>query len=214
MPPPPPEPSSFALIATLGLAGLFSGIALVGVYTLTLPAIERNRRARLEGAIFNVLKGAASFKTLAERDGRLVPLSEAEAKQASGPVIYAGYDNQGTLVGFAVPGAEPGYQDAIHGILGYDPVQKAVVGFQVLESRETPGLGDKIMKDEAFQRNFERLAVEPVIEAVATGKKTKANQVETITGATISSKTVARILQKSLERWRGMIDAFVAEEKG
>jgi len=214
MPPPPPEPSSFSLIATLGLAGLFSGIALVGVYTLTLPTIERNRRARLEGAIFTVLKGAETFKTLAEREGKLVPLSEAEAKQESGPVIYAGYDAHGGLVGFAVPGAEPGYQDAVEGILGYDPVKKAVVGFQVLESRETPGLGDKIMKDEAFQRNFERLEVEPPIQAVTAGKKTEANQVETITGATISSKTVVRILRKSIERWRRLMDAYVAGKKG
>jgi electron transport complex protein RnfG len=214
MPAPPPEPGSFSLIATLGLAGLFSGIALVGVYTLTLPAIERNRRARLEGAIFTVLEGAASFKTLAEKDGGLVPLNEAEAKQTSGPVVYAGYDAQGALVGFAVPGAEPGYADVIHGILGYDPVQKVVVGFQVLESRETPGLGDKIMKNEAFQRNFEHLAVDPPLEPVTAGKKTRPNQVETITGATISSKTVVRMLRKSLERWRGLIDGYVAGKKG
>jgi len=212
MPPLPPEPSTFSPIFTLGLAGFCSGIAIVGVYALTLPAIERNRREALEKAILTVLPVSRTFRTLAAREGNLAPLTDDEAKRArAGACIYAAYDGDGKLVGFALPGAEPGYQDAIHGILGFAPDRKLVIGFQVLESRETPGLGDKIMKDEAFKKNFEALAVDPRIEAVRPGKKTRPNQVETITGATISSKTVARLLQKSLDRWRKPIAAYLAE---
>ncbi len=36
----PEEPSSFRLVATLGLAGLLSGLIIVSVYEATLPAIE------------------------------------------------------------------------------------------------------------------------------------------------------------------------------
>jgi H+/Na+-translocating ferredoxin:NAD+ oxidoreductase subunit G len=208
--PVPPEPSSFRLIATLGLAGFISGVALVGVYMLTLPTIERNRREALERAILQVLPGAVTYKTLASRDGRLVFLGDKKSGQDEGALIYAGYDAQDGLVGFAIPGSEPGYQDQIHGILGYDPRRKAVVGFHVLESRETPGLGDKIMKDATFRANFKHLAVVPSIEAVPSGKKTRPNQVETITGATISSKTVVRLLQKSLATWRARIATFLA----
>ena len=44
-----------------------------------------------------------------------------------------------------------GYQDVIRILLyGYSPEHQAIVGMRVLESRETPGLGDKIEKDPAF----------------------------------------------------------------
>jgi electron transport complex protein RnfG len=213
-PPLAPEPSSFSLIATLGLAGFCSGLAIVGVYMITLPMIERNRRERLESAILTVLPGSRSFKTFAERAGRLVPLSDAEAKQAGGDRIYAGYDEAGKLVGFALPGDEPGYQDTVYGILGFDPARKWIVGFQVLESRETPGLGDKIMSEAWLDRNFRALAVDPEIEAVAAGKKTEPNQVETITGATVSSKTVVRMLRETIARWRAQIEAYDADRRG
>jgi electron transport complex protein RnfG len=32
-------------------------------------------------------------------------------------------------------------------LFGYDPEQQKIVGFYVLESKETPGIGDKIEKD-------------------------------------------------------------------
>ena len=213
LPAPPPEPSSFALIATLGLAGLLSGVVLVSVYTITLPAIERNRREALERAILTVLPQAKTFKTLANRSGKLVRLTDAEAGENRTPCVYVGYDEAGKVAGFAIPGAEPGYQDLIHGIFGFEPGEKIIVGFQVLESRETPGLGDKIIKDAVWlQANFTALAVDPEIEAVAPGSKTAPNQVETITGATISSSTVVRLLRKTLTHWRPLIEAWMAEQ--
>jgi electron transport complex protein RnfG len=76
----------------------------------------------------------------------------------------------------------------------------------VLESKETPGLGDKIMKDADFIANFEALdtklgddgesMVHP-IELAKHGEKTDPWQVEAITGATISSRAVANILRAS-----------------
>ena len=81
-----------------------------------------------------------------------------------------------------------------------------MVGFKVLESRETPGLGDKIEKDENFLANFEALDVKLAedgasmanpVEMAKRGEKTDAWQVEAITGATISSRAIANILRAS-----------------
>ena len=113
------------------------------------------------------------------------------------------------MTGFAIPGAEPGFQDIIGAIYGYSAPAKTIVGFQVLESKETPGLGDKIFKDMDFVANFNALAVEPEIEAVKKGEKTSENQVETITGATISSKAIVRLLNKSVEKWQQPIEEYM-----
>ena len=209
-PAPEAEPSSARLIATLGLAGFFSGLILVGVYLFTLPMIQAHRAQALERAIYLVLPGSTTYQALALKDGQLAPAEEVPAaKSGEEPRrIFAGYDDSGKLLGFAIPAEEPGFQDIIGGILGYDPIQKIIIGFEVLDSKETPGLGDKIMKDAAFQNNFKALAVDPQIVAVKKGEKRSPNEVEAITGATISSKAVVRLLQKAIEEWRPAIDAY------
>ena len=80
----------------------------------------------------------------------------------------------------------------------------------VLESRETPGLGDKIYKDAKFVAEFRTLVVEPVIELIK-GHGDKANQVDAITGATISSRAVVKILNQTNTVWRPRIAALAAQ---
>ena len=216
-----PETGSFRLIATLGLAGFFSGLVLVSAFLYTRPIIEANRARALQEAIFKVLPGCTGFQTLELHNGQLVVPEEgaAEAQKSGEEVrqVYAGYSEDGQLIGFAISAEEPGYQDLIVGIYGYDPGKKEIIGFEVLESKETPGLGDKIMKDPAFHANFSALSVEPAISVVKKGEKNKNNQIEAITGATISSKAVGRLLDKSMAEWRPVIDEhwkeFTKEEE-
>lgn len=212
------HPSSFLLILTLGVAGFFSGLVLVGVYLITLPIIEANKAKALKEAVFHVVPQCQSFQTLELQNGKLIMLKpDNPGKQGSRSQnterIFVCYDNSKTLVGFALPESEPGFQDLIQGILGYDASKKIIIGFEVLESKETPGLGDKIIKDQHFRANFTALSVEPEIISVKPGSKKEANQVETITGATISSKAVVRLLQKSINRWRPAIEVWLQEEK-
>jgi hypothetical protein len=72
---------------------------------------------------------------------------------------------------------------------------------EVLESRETPGLGDRIYKDEKFVAEFHDLMVEPAIRLIK-GHGTEANEVDAITGATISSAAIVRILNTANQVWR------------
>jgi electron transport complex protein RnfG len=71
---------------------------------------------------------------------------------------------------------------------------------EVLESKETPGLGDKIIKDLEFVGSFRDLAVDPELVAVKKGR-THENEVDAISGATISSNAVVRIINESNARW-------------
>ncbi|MGB5833490.1 MAG: FMN-binding protein [Thiohalocapsa sp.] len=192
------EPSSTRLVATLGLAGLLSGLIIVTVYEATLPAIEAYKARVLREAVFEVLPGIDRMQQVVFEDGQLVP-SEVEDK--TDDAIFAGYDADGALVGYAIPAAGPGFQDIIRVLYGYLPSKREVSGMEVLESRETPGLGDKIYKDLAFVANFDALSVDPEIVAVKKGTKTQSNQVDAITGATISSKAVVRIINEANQRW-------------
>ena len=209
LPPTEKEPGPLRLIATLGVTGFFSGLFLVGVYLYTLPLIESNQQQALEKAVYLVLPGSVRFEALVLDAGKLVA-APSSSKASKG--IYAGYAEDGRRVGFAIPAQEPGYQDVIVGLIGYDPVRQLVIGFEVLESKETPGLGDKIIKDQRFRESFLALATVPPPVAVKPGEKRAPNEVEAITGATISSKAVLRMVAKALEEWSPPIADYQTDE--
>ncbi len=208
------EPGSFRLIATLALAGLISGLALAGVYLWARPLIEANEAAALRRAILELLPGTTEIVALTPRGERLVSFDETDPESKDLPRIYLGRNAEGKALGFAIPAEGPGFMDTIGVIYGYEPEKKVIVGMIVLESRETPGLGDRIAFDPHFLENFRALAVEPEIVSVKKGEKKNPNEVDSITGATISSKAVVSILNKGTARWRDLLDGEIeiAEE--
>jgi electron transport complex protein RnfG len=80
----------------------------------------------------------------------------------------------------------------------------------VLESKETPGLGDKIEKDTSFTGQF-RAAATPLRGVKADRATGDPHEVDLITGATISSRTVVRIVNNALARLEPVLAAHVAE---
>ena len=201
---PPAAPSSLRLVMTLAIAGLVSGVAIIGIYETTLPTITANKARELREAVFKVLPGVTRMQALVYRDGRIMAVPEPQKDE---PVVYGGYDEQGEFVGYAMPGAGPGFQDTIALLYGYLPRDKKVVGMEILESRETPGLGDKIYKDADFVAEFSALSVEPEIVAVKKGTATLDNHVDAITGATISAKAVVRIINETHVAWAEQLPA-------
>lgn len=216
-----PEPGSFRLIATMGVAGLAAGLLLVGIYLLTKPLIEANQWEALQRAILGdeedaahegVLAGAESIDIWVLRDGKLAPYDGPAGQLPSEEAIYSGRDAAGGLIGFAVPAEGPGFQDTVGLIYGFDPVRQVIVGMAVLESRETPGLGDKIIFDENFHAGFEALAIEPPIVTVRDGRDAP-NEVDVISGATISSDAVVKIINGSTTRWVPLLNELVTDDR-
>lgn len=197
---------SSRLVFTLGMAGFISGLVLVSAYLYTLPMIEANKARALERAIYQVLPGCNAFKAMGLNAAGTLEVQEMHGSDA----IFAGYDAKGQVIGFAIPAQVIGFQDVVAGIIGYDPVRKTIIGFEVLESKETPGLGDKISKDAAFRNNFTELECASGVVIVSKGKKSKPNEVEAISGATISSKAVVKLLNQGLEQWQTPIDVFLS----
>jgi electron transport complex protein RnfG len=195
-----PDAGPLRMIGTLGSAGFCSGLALVGIFLATAPMIERNRAEALQKAIFKVLPGAETKEAFVVREGSLVLFESPDGSLPKEEAVYAGYDANGNRLGFAIPAEGPGFQDTIKLIYGYDPARRRVVGMEILESKETPGLGDKIFKDLDFVGNFANLAIDPEIVVTKKGR-TRDNEVDAISGATISSNAVARIINQSNSEW-------------
>ena len=209
------EATSFRLIAIIAMSGRVSGLILVGVYLVTQPIILKNQAEFLTRAIFRVLPGTASVTTYVLSGEQLEQYESEDGSMPTENAVFAGYTDDGTLVGNAVPADGAGFMDTIKLIYGFDLGRRAVIGMQVLDSRETPGLGDKIIFDEEFHQNFVELKVEPEIVGVKTAEKPRpSNEVDTITGATISSEAVITILNRSTTRWLPVLDKLTASSEG
>lgn len=202
-----PDVPAWRLFATLGTAGGLAGFLLVFVYQLTLPVIERNKAERLAAAIQEVLKAPDHYDTLYVADGGLTRDLPAGTDPRRVEQIYLGYHENGERIGFAIAAQEPGFQDQVRLIFGFDNETGTLLGMKVLESKETPGLGDKIEKDQAFVSQFDG------VEGPITGVKAREgtgdpHEVDMITGATISSRAVIRIINNALARLGPMLDGY------
>ena len=196
---------AWRLLTTLTLGGAFAGALVAYVYQKTLPAIERYADARIEGAVREVLAAPARLDTLYLIGDTLsrTPPPGVELREATR--AFVGYNDRGARTGVAVEAAAPGFADEVRLMVGFDPATSTLTGYAVLGQKETPGLGDKIEKDTVFGGQF-RGKVAPV-----TGTKrsiTGTSMVQTVTGATISSRAVIQIINRAVALWKPRLAAF------
>lgn len=208
--PPPPvqiEASSAKLVGTLAAAGALAGLAIVLVFQWANPRIEEYRAMVLAQAVTEVLAGADRYETAFLDGGELTLAPASDTSDLDR--VYVGFDAYDRPVGIAVQGGEPGFQDVISLIFGYDPGTGDLMGMKVLEHKETPGLGDKIEKDSAFLVAFDGVAT-PVVGVKPGRESGRDEEVVMITGATISSKAVIEIINHRLEELATLMDGFWA----
>lgn len=201
-----PKPTSgFRLVATLGLIALFSGLLVVSVYEYTRPFIDQNQQRALEDAVLEVIPGAETRRSFELTDDGLTPRDEAAE---SGRTVYAAYNADGSLAGVALEASGRGYADVIRILYGYDPECRCIVGMTVLESRETPGLGDKIETEPHFLESLQGLearlndqgtGLAHRIRTVDQGEADDPWEIDGITGATISSEAIGDMIHDSAD---------------
>jgi Na+-translocating ferredoxin:NAD+ oxidoreductase subunit G len=192
---------SFRIIRMLGAISLICGVLIVGMHVNTLEKIQRNQEIILTESISQLLPGLQKQVVYSvEPSGELVIRPDGPKR------FFAGYDGSGKLLGVVIEGSERGYGDLISAMYAYSPEQKAITGFKVVDMKETPGLGDKIDKDPLFRENFKALDTTHPIVTVKSGKKRNAWEVDAISGATVSSRAVGRLLNKSVQEMVPVID--------
>ena len=113
--------------------------------------------------------------------------------------VFAGYDADSVLAGIVIEAQGQGYADVIRLIYAYSFDCACIVGLKVLESRETPGLGDKMDKKKSdFPDQF--IGKSP---AEFTLKVTKdGGDVDAITAATISSRAFCDAVERAYTTYK------------
>ena len=179
------------MMLVLTLITILSGAALSTWDGYTKPKIERHKLETLKAAIAEVLP----------------PYDDYREINAGGVILYiaktSGSDNP---VGIAFEAVGNGFQGKISMMIGVDSTFTRITGLKVLEQVETPGLGTKIVTDPTNKQNpawfaeqFQTLPTDKEIEVVKNQKPSKENEIQAITGATISSKAVVAIINNAMQ---------------
>lgn len=210
------------MITTMVLVSTICGVLIVGAFESTQAPIAENKRITLERAVFKVLPGAASVKEYAATPAGIQQLASGTAMPEGGVKFYAAFDQAGALKGIAAEAAGKGYADTVRVLYGYDAKCQCIIGIGVVSMRETPGIGDKIITDQAFLKNFEALdvrvnaemtALANAVKTVKHGTKTNPWQIDAIAGATVTSKAVGRGINESAQKLMPLLVPHIGEIK-
>ncbi len=142
---------------------------------------------------------------------------EYEEKKAGDLTLYIGKKkDQEAPVGVAVYGQGNGFQGTIGIMIGLNGDLSEINGIKVLQQLETPGLGDKIVKDPSnrdnpfwFREQYKGVSTEGDISVVKNKKPANNKEIQAITGATISSKAVTRIVTEYYKKIRAAVPEYM-----
>ncbi len=160
---------SLRIVGVLVVVGIASGLILAGIYKYAQPKIELHREENKQRAIYSVLGEVNRIKIIRDKEGE----------------IYQGLNKKGEGIGYAFSAKGGGYQGEIILMVGLSADLSKILGIEVVENLETPGLGGKITGED-FKGQFKGL------------RTSRLGKVKAIMGATISSESVLKIVKKRI----------------
>ena len=185
------------------LLGLLYGGALAAVQTSLSGKIEANKKAETYAVIPDLVPGADAGRT------EELMVTGENGKEAR---AYRVFGSDGSPVGWVLPADGSGFADKIELLVGLDAEDSRITGMYVINQKETPGLGDYITSA-SFQDRFRNKPADQPLAVVKTDPSVD-NEVRALTGATISSESVAGIINQALANFRAPLQQLAAAPVG
>ena len=178
--------SVFKIALNLTATCLISGIIIATVYHLTLATAEHKKLEIRNGTMKKLVPHADNFVPV---PGKTAWFEAVEKEK---------------IIAYIVPSESRGYGGTIKLLTAISPDGK-VLNFSILDSKETPGLGDKASK-EPFHDQFIGKSVENM---TITKDQNNKNDVQAISGATITSRAVTFGVKEAVRK----INDFLREAR-
>ena len=164
-------------------AALIFGLLVAMVHGQLKPRIEKNAKDKLERELKKLLTEADTFEDNTGSQGRVL--------------YYTGKDCSGTVVGYAIEVVGGGFADKIKLLVTTGAEIKKLGGIAILKCNETPGFGDKI-KDLEFKDQYVGCPAVKLMVIKNGDRSLVDDEIVAITGATISSEAVTKIVNKAV----------------
>lgn len=171
----------FRIAIVLLITAACSGALLSIANMMAKNKIAQNQKQAIENGIRTI-----------EPEAELITEKETD--------LYEVSNKDGQKLGYVFLTQGQGYQGSIKILCGVDSGLNNILGIEIIESTETPGLGARI-NEAWFKKQFKSLNVARAIEYVKR-KPQVDNEIEAITGATVSSKAVVTILNIAIKELR------------
>lgn len=186
------------MVTILVLVATVSAGVLGFVNVTTRPIIKRNELRKLRESVLESVNVQFESENLEDKFE-----SEFKTEELNGKDFYFRYNDEGNLTEVAFEMSGSGFQGPITAIISLKPDLETVVGLEVLDHQETPGLGARITEEE-FLSQFNGKVVRPEL-LVVTDAGDAENKVDAITGATRTSKAMQGIINDTVRKVRDNI---------
>ena len=167
--------------------GVVFALLLAGTQSSLQAKIKENQERALNEAIAKVVPGTTTTEKL----------------EIDGNDVYKCLNEPGELTGWAVDAGGVGFIDKIQLVVGLPPKCNKILGIEVINDNETPGLGNKIRSSQSqWSNQYVGMDASVEIKVLKSGANKDNNEIDAITGATWSSKYVTDIVNDVMTRIR------------
>lgn len=173
-------------LVLLVITSVASGI-LAYINSITLPLIQENERRVKAEARQEVHPEAARFDSLTIINGE---------------TVFTALDEEDQVIGYTLVAMKYGYSSEVKTMVGLNP-DLSINRIKIISQSETPGLGANCLKTE-FQDAFRGL-IPAQLQVDKDG-----GEIVSITGATITTRTVANSIRDAIANLRQHLDIDTA----
>ncbi len=201
------------MLLALTLIALVASLALALVNRMTKGPIEEVNKKKTEAAVEQVLSvpdpsdNTKMVKIYEKCESDTVTFTDTIKGKPTEFTLtrYIAMDSEGKVVGKAIESySDAGFGGRLKAMVGFD-AEGTVLGYSILESSETPGLGAKA--DQWFQRDGKGNVIGAVLSEKPLAVKKDKGDVDAITGSTITSRAFCGLVNTAYK-------AFLIEKGG
>ncbi len=190
------------MIVFVLVLGAVLTFALVTVDAITAPYIAKNKVKKLQESVLAAAEidySEATRESVFSREveERLFP-DEFQKKDAKEDELKKYYVMSDGKVVFEFHGS--GLQGPVHGAIALDGDLETIKGITIIYQEETPGLGGRIAEAQFLDR-FKNKKLFPEFRIRSPGKAKGVNEIDGISGATLSCMALEQMLNKESKRY-------------
>jgi len=182
----------FKLFIAIVIFSAFSGGVLAAIQNATRDRIEYQQLVFVKGPAINFIMEGCTNDPLQDR-------FKIKDQDKERDFFVGEFDGKKNVVAFETYGK--GFSGDIGVITAVDVDTDKIVGVAVTTHSETPGVGSKAKTDPGFGGQFKGQPITDVFKVKADG-----GQIDSVSGATISSRGVAAAVVQSGEIYKRLKD--------
>ncbi len=181
-------PTFIMIVFTSVMTGIIAGLD-----AFTAPQIQKNEAIKIQNTVLYVLH--LHPETLSEKEKSAIFDQRIKPITLNGSHAYL-YHEGNQILGVVFPMSGKGLWGTINGYFGLDMSGGTLLGVDFTSHSETPGLGGRI--DELwFKEQFRQLPIKHDVPT-AQYKSAGAGNVDAITGATLTSNDVLKMINEAI----------------